>query len=349
MTRRIFLFTLFLASFALLGAGCIRFKADVNDSGVFLSEDSGATWVHRVFVRQEKKKVITIAGELATRLVADAKNPDTLYLGTEGGGVYKTTNRGEAWDLFLSARGRVHALGVNMKDPKLIFVAMGDRIFRTTNGGEEWAVVYAEPNPKVTMIDLALDGFDPKKVYVSLSNGDLMRSTDGGVTWAKLYHTNTPILHILVHPKDTRVITLMTQFDGLFRSTNLGKDWTSLRSILEPFPDALRGQALVSDPNNASHLLYASYYGMLSSTDAGKTWKPIPLLTASNVTPTTALALAPSKPNILYYTTPTTLFVSLDGGKAWATQLLPTGKRPAAIFVHPKESKIIYLATTKLR
>ncbi|MBI4281621.1 hypothetical protein HY625_02230 [Candidatus Uhrbacteria bacterium] len=338
---------LVLSAFLLLGAGCIRFTANSGDAGIYLSTDGGGKWEQKVFVGQGKNSAVTIGGELITAMAFVPKNPATIYIGTEGSGVYKTENGGDQWSRFLPFNGRTYALVVNPKNSANVLVALGERVLRTTDGGKNWEISYIETRSKVSIEDLVVDAFDPKKVYLALSNGDLMHSVDGGSSWAILYHTDSAILRILVHPKDTRVITIMTQYHGLYRSTDLGKSWTALRSTLEKYNNALHGQALATNATNADHLLYASAFGILETKDGGKSWNEIKLLASPDTAPVMAFALAPSKPDYFYYATPTTLYRSHDHGKTWTTSPLPSSKRPSVLFVHPQNEKIIYMGIKK--
>lgn len=335
------------AGILLLGVGCIRIKSVIGDGGVFVSKNSGAAWEQRVFVRQDEKKTVTIGGEDITTMVFDPKNPAVLYVGTESSGIYKTENGGDVWQSFLPTKARTHGIAVNPKNPKNMFVAVGEQVLKTNDGGAKWEIAYPETRPKVSLSDLAIDAFDPKKVYIGLSNGDLMQSVDGGASWSLLYHVGSKIMKILVHPKDTRVITLLTENDGVYRTVNLGKDWASPLSDLGAYRDLYRGQAIASDPNAKDHLISISDYAFLETKNGGKDWKEIKSLISPATTPVTAFALALQDPDSFYLTTATTLYRSRDHGKTWATSLLPTTKRPSVILVDPKDEKRVYLGVNK--
>ncbi len=61
MRRKLFFLLIFVFLLPLLGAGCITVKTSKTiDGGVFRSDDGGETWMQKVFIRQEKKKVISL-------------------------------------------------------------------------------------------------------------------------------------------------------------------------------------------------------------------------------------------------------------------------------------------------
>lgn len=331
----------------LLGAGCIRIKAVVSDGGVFLSKNGGSAWEQHVFVRQDEKKTVTIGGEDITTMVSDPKNPAVLYVGTEQSGIYKTENGGEVWQSFLPTKGRISGIAVNPKDPKNIFIAVGEQVLKTNDGGSKWEIAYPETRPKVTLSDLVIDGFDPKKIYIGLSNGDLMQSVDGGASWSVLHHVGSKIMKILIHPKDTRVITILTETDGIHRTTNLGKDWQSPIKELGAYRDLQRGQIIAADPKSKDHLIYISNFAFLETKNGGKDWKEIKSLITPSTTPVTAFTLASQNADHFYLATATTLYRSRDHGKTWTISLLPTTKRPSMILVDTKDEKLVYLGVNK--
>lgn len=346
-TNPLFKLLFLFGSILLLGAGCISIKAVVSDSGIFVSKNSGGGWEQRVFVQQDGKKIITIGGENITALAFDPKNSAVLYAGTEQAGIYKTENGGDVWQSFLPTKGRISGIVVNPKDSKNIFVAVGEQVLKTNDGGTQWEIAYLETRPKTALSTLALDPFDPKKIYIGLSNGDLMQSVDSGASWSILYHLGSAITEILIHPKDMRVITILSDNDGVYRTTNLGKDWQSPIKEVGAYRDLYQGQAVASDPKNQNHLIYISNYGVLETLNGGKDWKEIKSLISPSATPVTAFALAPQNADAFYLATATTLYRSRDHGKTWTTNPLPTTKRPSIILIDPKDEKRVYLGVGK--
>ena len=73
-------------------------------------------------------------------LAVDPASPDTVYAGTWGGGVYKSTNGGSAW---APANGGldvpwVLALAVDPATPDTLFAGSGWGIYKSTDGGGNW-------------------------------------------------------------------------------------------------------------------------------------------------------------------------------------------------------------------
>ncbi|HWY10904.1 MAG TPA: hypothetical protein VN026_06255, partial [Bacteroidia bacterium] len=74
----------------------------------------------------------------------------TIYIGTGGGGVWKSTNAGASYkSLFDKYCQSIGALAIDQKTPKTVYVATGESnmrnsvsigngIYKTTDGGDNW-------------------------------------------------------------------------------------------------------------------------------------------------------------------------------------------------------------------
>jgi photosystem II stability/assembly factor-like uncharacterized protein len=201
------------------------------------------------------------------RSLAVAGDPDsrlTFYLGSTGGGVWKTEDGGISWHNVSDGyfhTGSVGAIAVAPSDPNLIYVGMGESCFRgdasygdgvyqSTDGGRTWTNVGLVPTRHIARI--RIDPSDPNTVYVA-AFGDgfgpspdrgVYRTTNGGRTWEKvLYRTDQAGAIDLVmdptHPKTLYASLLEFRrypwairsagtATGIFKTTDGGDTWTEL-------------------------------------------------------------------------------------------------------------------------
>jgi len=74
-------------------------------------------------------------------LAIDPKMPTTLYAGTDGGGVYKSTNGGASWTAVSSASDSgmtsttIVSLAIDPEMPTTLYAGTNNGVFRSTNGG----------------------------------------------------------------------------------------------------------------------------------------------------------------------------------------------------------------------
>ncbi len=125
-------------------------------------------------------------------IVVDPTDPNTVYIGSVSGGVWKTTNGGSSW-LPLDdqmANLAVCSMVMDPKDPKTIYAGTGEGfnnydamqgagIFKTTDAGSTWSQLPSTNNTNFYYVNrLAIDSSNGA-LYAATLYG-LFKSTDGG-------------------------------------------------------------------------------------------------------------------------------------------------------------------------
>ncbi len=278
----------------------------------------------------------TMSGRI-TAIDGVAGDGKTIYVGTAGGGIWKTTNGGASFKpIFDKYCMSIGAIAIDPKNPKIIYagagesnmrntVSIGDGMYKSTDEGENWVKIGLDSTEHISKI--AIDPKNPNTVYVAApgplwSDGTqrgLFKSTDGGQTWKKILYINekTGCADIAIDPSNPDIIYASTwEFRRLPYSFNSG--------------------------GNGS--------GMYKSADGGKTWKELTNGLPKKPFGRIAFALAPSAPNNLVAiveSNETGLFISSDGGEAWKQQSATANivARPfyfSTIAIDPNDSKRVY-------
>jgi photosystem II stability/assembly factor-like uncharacterized protein len=279
-------------------------------------------------------------GTMSGRITAiEGVNEDgkTIYVGSAGGGVWKTTNAGASFTpIFDKYCQSIGAIGIDQKNPKIVFVGTGESNMRNS---------------------------------VSIGNG-LYKSEDAGENWTRIGLDSTEhIAKIVIDPHNSNIIYVAapgplwseSSHRGLFKSVDGGKSWEKILYINEK-----AGCADISlDPSNPL-IVYATTWefrrlpylfnsggqgsGVYKSMDGGKSWKELTNGLPSKPFGRVALALAPSAPNNLLAiveSKETGLFISQDGGEHWKQQSATSNitARPfyfSVIQVDPVDAKRVY-------
>jgi photosystem II stability/assembly factor-like uncharacterized protein/DNA-binding FrmR family transcriptional regulator len=236
-------------------------------------------------------------------------DPMTYYMGSTGGGVWKTNDAGISWknisDGFLKT-GSVGALEVAPSDPNVIYLGMGEHAVRG----------------------------------VMTSHGDGMyRSTDAGQTWE---HIGLPESHhiaeIQIHPKNPDVVWVAVQGKlwgkskerGVYKSIDGGKNWKQTLFVNEN-----TGAADLSLDESNPRILFAGMWdhqrtpwqvrsggegsGIWKSTDGGDTWKKLEGGLPKKMGKV-AVDVSPANPQRIFANIEAEkggVFRSDDGGKSW--------------------------------
>jgi photosystem II stability/assembly factor-like uncharacterized protein len=192
-------------------------------------------------------------------------NTLTYYMGTTGGGVWKTEDAGQTWKNISDGyfkTGSVGAVAVSESDPNVVYVGMGEHA--------------------------------PRGVMTSYGDG-VYRSNDGGRTWKHLgLELTRHIANIRIHPNNPDVVYVAAQGAlhgpskerGIYKSEDGGKTW---KNVL--FVDENSGCNDLNMDMNNPRILYASMWdhrrlpwavqsggkgsGLYKSTDGGETWDKI--------------------------------------------------------------------------
>jgi hypothetical protein len=120
----------------------------------------------------------------------------TLFAGTYGGGVFKSTDGGASW----SATGLTTNLTVYAQelspdyatDRTLFAGTWGGEVFKSTDGGASWSAVNTGLTADLTIRALALSPSyaTDRTLFAGSWSGGVFKSTDGGASWGAVGLTN---------------------------------------------------------------------------------------------------------------------------------------------------------------
>jgi len=296
----------------------------------------------------------TMSGRI-TAIEGFNKDAKTIYVGTAGGGVWKTTNAGASFKpIFDKYCLSIGALAVDQTDINTVYVgtgesnmrnsvSYGDGLYKTTDGGDNWQKIGLDSTEHISKI--VIDPANHNIIYVaapgplwsdSKSRG-LYKSTDGGQTWDKILYISDKAgcADVLIDPNNSDILIATT--------------WEFRR-----FPYAFNS----GGPGSA----------MWKSTDGGNHWRKIPNkqfayevstetdakgITKKKIDSTLgriAVTMSPSNTSHLLAIVEakeTKLFVSNDGGETWSKEASTQNveARPfyfSCLAFDPKDDKRVY-------
>jgi photosystem II stability/assembly factor-like uncharacterized protein len=212
--------------------------APSEDRGIYRTTDGGATWKRVLFVSPS-------AG--GSELVMDPTNPRVLYTtiwdfrrtpwairsGGPGSGIWKTTDGGDTWTQLKSGlpslMGRI-GLAIAPTQPNRLYgllEADTGGFFRSDDAGASWKRVSSNrallPRPWY-FLSISVD---PKNADMIYAPGfSLLRSSDGGVTWATRPSTHSDNHRLWINPTNGDNL-ILTNDGGAAVSFDGGDTWST--------------------------------------------------------------------------------------------------------------------------
>jgi len=240
--------------------------------------------------------------------------PLTYYMGSTGGGVYKTTDGGITWnnisDKFFTT-GSVGAIAVSESDTNIVVVGMGEHaargvmtsmgngVYKSMDAGKTWTHLGLEKTRHIS--DVIIHPKNPDIIYVAAQGAQygateergIYKSIDGGKTWKKVLFVNTVtgassltmdmtnprILYASMwqHRRYPWIIESGGEHSGLYKSIDGGDTWIKMKTGL-PKEFGKSGISVSrANPERIFAVLEAEGKkgGVYRSDDAGKKWKQV--------------------------------------------------------------------------
>jgi len=315
-------------------------------------------------------------GGRVTTVTGVPSQPYTFYMGSTGGGVWKTTDAGHTWanvsDGFFSV-GSMGAVEVSLSDPNIVYagtgsskirsnVSIGRGIYKSTDAGKAWTFAGLRDVGQISTV--RIHPANPNIIYVAALGNPFVankergvyRSNDGGKSWKNvLFISDTAgAADIELQPGNPNVVfacmwhgqrkpwTIISgaREGGIYKSTDGGENWTKLAGGL---PNDLFGRSNVAisaaTPNRIYALIEAQPgSGLYRSEDAGATWT---LINGSGSLITRpfyydTLGVDPNNADVVWVGDEG-WFKSTDGGKSFRRSPVPHGDNHD-VWINPKNS-----------
>lgn len=315
-------------------------------------------------------------GGRVTTITGVPSQPMTFYMGTVGGGVWKTTDAGHSWinttDGQISV-GSMGAVEVAQTNPNIIFagtgsskirsnVSIGRGIYKSTDAGKTWIFLGLRDVGQIATIRVNPSNSD--EVFVAASGNPfvpnkergLYRSRDGGKTWKQVLfltgelgaadvelqpgHPNVVFASMWHGQRKPWTIVSGSNDGGIYRSTDGGDTWKKLEGGL---PNKLFGRSNVAISAIAPDRIYALIEakpgsGLYRSDNAGDTWTLVSDATKLTTRPFyyDTLGVDPSNADVVYVGNERWM-KSVDGGKNFKTMPVPHGDNHD-VWINPTNS-----------
>jgi hypothetical protein len=283
-------------------------------------------------------------------LARSLSNPAVLYAGTTHGTVYRSADGGQSWEEIGRIEGftGLSCLAVDPLDPARLLAGMEPAaLFQSDDGGKtwredpvirrmsetnDWMVPWSDAKGHVRTI--SIDPNDPRRIYLAIEVGGVVRSEDGGETWENVHGGIHDDVHaVAVNPQEGRIVYAATRH-RFGRSEDHGKTWRQINAfegqgysrplaVNPDRPDQIFTAAATVGPGGFDRPGVGAECGVFRSDDGGLSWthlmNGLPAYFKSYVD---GLDVNPANPShVALATSDGEVYQSEDGGGSWQKTL----------------------------
>src|SRR5580658_96809 len=302
----------------------------------------------------------------------------TYYIGTPGGGVWKTTSGGTTWRPIFDDQhvASIGDIAIAPSDSKIIIVGTGeqtagDGVYRSTDAGATWSNIglkdsrfistaLVDPrNPNIIVVGVL--GHPILGVGTASENRGVYKTTDGGKIWTKTLYKDdmAGVSNMAADPDNPRILYAAlwkpfdfrtgppetpTQDSWIYKSTDEGASWKPVSE--DGLPSTPRGRVgLAVAPGTKGQRIFAIMEpGLFRSDDGGAHWRQVtkdPRVTGNLYI--CRVYVDPKNPDMVFVMQ-TTTYRSTDGGQNFtAYKGAPGGDDYHVLWIDPQNSKRMIL------
>jgi hypothetical protein len=205
---------------------------------MFKSTNQGATWTQLTGWGTHSCDGSDGNAQIGQKMAVDPNNPNIVYAGVEGGGLYVTIDGGTTWNLVSSVPagttagicGIVFGPASNQVGgvTQVIYACrQGTGVYVTTNGGTSWALTSSGPT---TVQNASLDASGN---YWCAGNGaDVWKYTASGGTWANLLTGGgNGVQAVAINPfNNNQIVCVDNSGSQMNFSSNGGATWSGINT-----------------------------------------------------------------------------------------------------------------------
>ncbi|RPJ61448.1 MAG: hypothetical protein EHM23_06870 [Acidobacteria bacterium] len=196
-------------------------------------------------------------------LAVDLANPQIVYAGTDGSGVYISRNGGLHWEQAFPD-SFVNAIAVDPRANGFVYAGSEAGVHKSTDQGVTWQTAGLDTED-ISSLVVSPSG----AIWAGTWSNGVFASTDGGLNWSpSSTGLADPNVNALVIDPTNPAVLYAATLTAVFKSVNGGANWTAV--LVEP--DAFTSLAADSSGN-----IYAGLAGgdVRKTTNGGTNWAPV--------------------------------------------------------------------------
>jgi hypothetical protein len=212
----------------------------------------------------------------------DPSNPNTIYMGTPAGGIWKSMDAGINWQPMSDNLPQIGVSGiaVDYSNPNVIYISTGDKdngdsysigVMKSLDGGATWNTTgLTFTNSSSRSGDIFIHPFNNQILWCATNTG-IFKTVDGGNSWTNVRTGNFSQGSIRLKPGDPSIVYAVSG-NRFFRSTDEGSTFTTITAGLPSNSGRLIMDVTPANSNYVYILSAATstaFQGIYKSVDGG--------------------------------------------------------------------------------
>ncbi len=302
-------------------------------------------------------------------------DPNTVFVASASGGLWKTVNGGVSWKPIFERQGTLSLgdIALAPNNPDVVWagtgesntrnsVSFGDGVYKSTDGGKTWQHMGLRDTERISAIVIHPQNSDI--VYVGAlghafganEERGVFMTTDGGRTWTRTLYidkehgvsdldidpTNPNILYAGMWSFERKAWTHRSGSEkgGVYKSIDGGRTWTKLSNGLPKLLGRIGVRVAPSNTNVVYAIVESKEGTLYRSDDRGETFRQVSKESriVSRGFYYTTVRVDPTNENRVYAVA-SSLFVSIDGGKTFRSITGRTHIDYHALWIDPRNPK----------
>ncbi len=232
-----------------------------------------------------------VGGRIRT-ILPDPDNEDIIWIGSVGGGIWKTTNGGSSWspvDDFIQTLS-ISSMCFDPSTTSIMYAGTGEGfgnadalpgvgILKSTDSGATWNQLASTNNNDFTYVNRLASHPDPDSagiIYAVTNANRVYKTDDGGVTWDTKLVTASNAVDIRIHPVYPNKVIAGCKGD-VYLSLDYGETWEEQTTGMVDKLPSNTGRCEVSFCRSHAGRIYVSMNRNLGeiwrTSDNGDTWE----------------------------------------------------------------------------
>jgi photosystem II stability/assembly factor-like uncharacterized protein len=282
-------------------------------------------------------------------LLMDSGQPETVYLGTSNGMIFKSADSGKSWVPLYPGIGRpsyvIDALVQHPGERNHIYAGAwdlhseGGGLFESMDAGATWSeVMFSQTSSAVRGLSICKS--KPEYMIAGTLSGPFV-SADGGRSWKRVAGSDIQRAEsVAIDPIDHRILYVGT-WRLAYKSTDFGRTWNLVDTGVPLDSDVF---SIAIDQANPAVMYSSACSGVYRSTNQARTWTRLRLVPDRFAIRAQVVYLDPVDRQKVYSGTTEGLFLSNNDGQHW-TRITGENITVNAIQVSPADNRRILIGT----